>query len=167
MPRKNPFLTVTLAEKFNKSLRATHGQFAEYEHLIASADRRRMAHPRPGGDKMVAIILDVAKQLGLDLPNTPLSSVSEAQAAGTALQPLRATTAAFHKSVADTAFTAESTAWSGAMTYYTVLSRLAENDEHLRAGARRDHALDAAPDRRGFIPRGNDDRQGDEHAHRR
>lgn len=132
MPRKNPFPTAGTVDHLNKSVRATHKEFAEYEHLIAVPDRRRMANPRTGGDKMVSLILDVATRYGLDLPNSPIASIRDAQAAGENLRPLSASVAALLKSVSDTAFTAESAAWSGAMTYYSVLSRIAENDEHLR-----------------------------------
>lgn len=132
MARTKPFPTAAVADKVGKSVTTARRDFADHELLIEPTQRRRMTRPRPGSDKISAVVLEAAAQVGLELPTLPSAAVRDSMAAAARLRPLVATTRALHQSVADTAYSAESEAWGGTLTYYSVLSRIAEHNEHLR-----------------------------------
>lgn len=132
MPRTNPFATESFIQKLLKAIRAAGQEFAAHEHLLMPAERRGMARPRTGSDKITTLVLDLATQAGIDLPNASIASIREALAASARLGPLQIAVGALYRSVTDTVFSADSRAWSGTMRYYTVLQRIADTDEHLR-----------------------------------
>jgi hypothetical protein len=98
---------------------------------LTPTEKRHAARMRKGGAAILATIATLATQNELESPAMQVAPMTEEAGKASALQSLSNRLAALTKHVDDLIFTAQSTAWEGAMQFYALLQRRAASDSAL------------------------------------
>lgn len=116
-----------------------------YTKALSTAERRREAKIRTGGERYVATIVEAALRYGLSFPGGP-GDIEANLALVEALMPVLARLRAVSEIVSDTILRGRGAAWRGTTSAYTMLTRLAKNNpvlavdmQHARAFFARRH----------------------------
>lgn len=93
--------------------------------ISLTPDQRKSALKiRPGGERMVALLADLARKSGVDLPDMPIDAMERDLELAQALQPLSTAASTLQQRVDDTILEAQAECWHAATAYYTILQRM-------------------------------------------
>jgi hypothetical protein len=98
---------------------------------LTSLDRKRIKKIRKGGEKIIPIVAQAAKQAGVNLPLAQVAPMEESLAEAQALVPLQAKLGLLQKRISDQSFTSDGGSWATATALYSVLRRLSKNNGQL------------------------------------
>jgi hypothetical protein len=96
--------------------------------VTTSTQKRRTAKPRKGADKVLPMIASIVQQHGLDSSALSSKTVMDSYTTAQTLQPLQTRLQKMSKRVGDTAFAAQTDAWSMGLQLYSMLKRRAKTD---------------------------------------
>jgi hypothetical protein len=95
----------------------------------ASKDERRATlKMHTGGEFIVKLVARLVEKYGISLPNVSIEDMLKDLDLAEVLQPLHDAADDYAQSIEDTILLARSECWSATTTFYTTLSRLADND---------------------------------------
>ncbi len=98
---------------------------------LTPLDRKRSQKLRKGGDRVIPILAQAAKQIGLSIPLAPVAPMEESLAEAQALLPVQTKIGVLQKQVGDHVFSAEGSSWGTATALYAVLRRLSKGNGQL------------------------------------
>ncbi|HZU84668.1 MAG TPA: hypothetical protein VE987_17180 [Polyangiaceae bacterium] len=133
MNRTNPYLTEEDNKKAAASIDALEQLLRKFGKTLAPDERRALAKMKPGGDQMLKLVVQLARKHGLSVASVSLADLEAALAGAEQARLLLTACTAITTAVSDLVLRAEATAWSGTTLYYSLLSRLANNDPVLLA----------------------------------
>ena len=107
--------------------------FGDPSPALSKADKRHVAKPFPGVEKVIPTIASLANQHGVVVSRFPIDAMTGSMQTAQTLAPLRAAVAAFLKKVDDAMLSANGTTWQAASFFYTTLSRVKGTDAQLEA----------------------------------
>jgi hypothetical protein len=96
--------------------------------VLTSADKKRIVKLRNGGERVVRHIFELAKRYKLDVPHLQSDEMLAHLARFESLTPAETVLAPLAARVADVRFLAGSDAWTIALGFYAILTRLALTD---------------------------------------
>jgi hypothetical protein len=96
--------------------------------VTTSTQKKRIAKPRKGADKVLPVIASIVQQHGLDSTSLSSKSVMDAYTTAQTLVPLQTRLQKMAKRVGDTAFGAQTDAWGMGLQLYAMLKRRAQTD---------------------------------------
>ena len=103
---------------------------------LSADERKHTVKFRPGGEKIVALLAELAARHGVTLPSISVEGMTaDLQLAGR-LQPVADALAAAAQTVADTILEAQSECWWAATASLTALARMTSADPKLEAALR-------------------------------
>jgi hypothetical protein len=101
---------------------------------ISAVVKRHTARFKKGGDKVVAVIGDLAGAKGLESGVLQVAQMNEQLATGAALMPLVLRLAKLSARIDDIIFGQRAAAWKTAMDFYAILQRQARSDAGIARG---------------------------------
>jgi len=123
-------------EALKADLQSVIDRLAKYTTTLSKEERLATTKFRPGGERMVNLIGELAKSYGIILPgispedmNTDLQLIQQ-------LQPLTPLLDSLGQMLSDTILEAQSECWWATTAYYSALSRMAPADPKLEASLR-------------------------------
>ena len=100
---------------------------------LSPSMKRHTARYRKGGEKLIAILGNLARQQGVDFPSSPVSEMTEQLAIANALEALTMRVTVLQTHLGNAVFSARASAWQSAMQYYALLRRMARSNRELAA----------------------------------
>jgi hypothetical protein len=121
---------------------------------LTDAERRGITKMRPGGEGVVATLVQVAQQHDVKLPEVSATGIAGDLALAQRLRPLGEATRQLFRRVEDTILNAQGDCWWSATALYTALSRIAAGNATLQASLRSVVAFFATGPRKKTPPHG-------------
>jgi hypothetical protein len=94
-------------------------------------ERRSVVKFRFGGERILALIAELAREAGVDIPGAKIEDMQHGLILAERLSPLTTAVAALLQRLEDTILEARSEAWSTVTIYYGVLQQMARTDARL------------------------------------
>jgi hypothetical protein len=133
MSRTNPFMTDEEVAKHIAALNAIEQALRKMGQPLTKKQLRELSKPRKGSDRIIPTLARLAGEHRMDVSPTSPDDMVEQLALARRIQTLLSACEAVTRAARDTMLRAESTSWSAATLYYSLLNRVAKASPRLRA----------------------------------
>lgn len=111
-----------------KQLGEVVSEFKKFTITLSPEERQRLLKPRKGADEHIKRIYEVAKKYSLTLPHAPLDNMMSDVKLEQALAPFEDLFSLGLQMMSDTGMQASTESWQAFLSYYSVLSSMAERN---------------------------------------
>jgi hypothetical protein len=111
--------------------KALEGSIREWAVMLTPAQRASLLRPRGADDELIDLVAGLAADRGVTLPKMPLEALKSDLQVGRTAARVERQLEIVHQLVSDTRLAGYGEAWEAFLSYYGVLSSMAERDADL------------------------------------